>query len=431
MLVYIHVPFCRTRCNYCAFHSVPLGRGVDAAASPQVRDYVDTLLMELALHADRLGGADIQSVFFGGGTPSLLPPRIVGVILERLGRHFHLGAKTEITLEANPESLRGRNVVPDLLSAGVNRLSIGIQSLDEAMLRTLGRPHKAQDSLQAVFAAREAGCANIGMDLMWGLPGQSVRQWLQTLKDAVRMSPDHISAYGLTLEPGTQMELECEEGRLVLPPERDQNIMFMEGAAFLESQGYLHYEISNFARMGFQCRHNLGYWDGMDYLGLGPSATSTVAGRRWTNPASQRAWDNMVRTGALGKSPEVLTPTVRVLELIMLRLRTAGGLRLRSYRELTGRDFLRDNQPLIQALHENGLIRIRNGYLRLTRSGMLVSNAIIANLFERTETVLAREGLTAADGKAVAAAPEEEAALPLTRKKAASPEIRPVVWPTA
>ena len=130
MLVYIHVPFCRTRCNYCAFHSGPLGRGVDAAASPQVRDYVDTLLMELALHADTLGGSSIQSVFFGGGTPSLLPPRIVGVILDRLAKHFHLGDKTEITLEANPESLRGRNVVPDLLSAGVNRLSIGIQSLD-------------------------------------------------------------------------------------------------------------------------------------------------------------------------------------------------------------------------------------------------------------------------------------------------------------
>ena len=139
----------------------------------------------------------------------------------------------------------------------------------------------------------------------------------------------------------------------------------------------------------------------------------------------------MVRTGALGKSPEVLTPTVRVLELIMLRLRTANGLRLKSYRELTGRDFLRDNQRLIQALHENGLIRIRNGYLRLTRSGMLVSNAIIANLFERTEAVLSREGLASGDGKAVTPAPEEGAALPLTEKKAAGPEIRPVVWPTA
>lgn len=430
MLVYIHVPFCRTRCNYCAFHSIPLGRGVDAATSPQVRDYVDTLLMELALHADRLGGSDIQSVFFGGGTPSLLPPRIVGIILERLGRHFNLGDKTEITLEANPESLRGPQVVPDLLAAGVNRLSIGIQSLDETMLRTLGRPHKAQDSLHAVFAAREAGCANISMDLMWGLPGQSVRQWLQTLKDAVRMAPDHISAYGLTLEPGTTLELECEEGRLALPPERDQNIMFMEGAAYLEAHGYLHYEISNFARMGFQCRHNIGYWEGADYLGLGPSSTSTIAGKRWTNPASQRAWDNKVRSGVIGQSPEELTPAVRVLELIMLRLRTSRGLRLKAYRQMTGRDFLRDHQRIMQALHENGLIRIRNGYLRLTRSGMLVSNAIIANLFERTEALLTSETLEAGE-KVQALAEDKSEALPLATKAQSRPEIRPVVWPVA
>ena len=430
MLVYIHVPFCRTRCNYCAFHSIPLGRGVDAATSPQVRDYVDTLLMELALHADRLGGSDIQSVFFGGGTPSLLPPRIVGIILERLGRHFNLGDKTEITLEANPESLRGPQVVPDLLAAGVNRLSIGIQSLDETMLRTLGRPHKAQDSLHAVFAAREAGCANISMDLMWGLPGQSVRQWLQTLKDAVRMAPDHISAYGLTLEPGTTLELECEEGRLALPPERDQNIMFMEGAAYLEAHGYLHYEISNFARMGFQCRHNIGYWEGADYLGLGPSSTSTIAGKRWTNPASQRAWDNKVRSGVIGQSPEELTPAVRVLELIMLRLRTSRGLRLKAYRQMTGRDFLRDHQRIMQALHENGLIRIRNGYLRLTRSGMLVSNAIIANLFERTEALLTSEPLEAGE-KVQALAEDKSETLPLATKARSKPEIRPVVWPVA
>lgn len=422
MLVYIHVPFCRTRCRYCAFHSIPLGRGVEAAGSPVVRDYVDTLLLELAHWGDRFGGSEVQSVFFGGGTPSLLPPRIIGIVLERLARYFRLAPKAEITLEANPESLRGRDSVPRYLSAGVNRLSIGLQSLDESMLRTLGRPHKARDSLHAAFAAREAGCANIGVDLMWGLPGQSVRQWLQTLKDVARMEPNHISAYGLTLEPGTPLELDCEEGRLTLPPERDQNIMFMEGAAFLEERGYLHYEISNFARMGFQCRHNMGYWEGADYLGLGPSATSTMLGRRWTNPASQKAWEARTRQGSLGQDAEKLTPTLRVLELIMLRLRTARGLRLKAYRELTGRDFLRDHQRLIQALHENGLIRIRHGYLRLTRSGMLVSNSILANLFERTENAL-KQPLP--PGAAPSPLPSQE---PGT---ADEPEIRAVHWPSA
>lgn len=392
MLVYIHVPFCSTRCRYCAFYSSPLGRGVDPVSSPVVRDYVDTLFMELAHWGDRLGGSPVQTVFFGGGTPSLLPPRVIALVMERLGRYFNLAPKAEVTLEANPESLRGGHRVAQYLEAGINRLSIGIQTLDESMLRMLGRPHKAQDSLHAAFLAREAGCANINVDLMWGLPGQSVRQWLQTLKDVARMSPDHISAYGLTLEPGTPLELDVEEGRLMLPPERDQNIMFMEGAALLEQHGYLHYEISNFARMGFQCRHNMGYWEGEDYLGLGPSATSTIGGRRWTNPASQKAWDARIREGSLGQDVEELTPQTRVLELLMLRLRTARGLRVKAYREMTGRDFVRDHQRLVQALHENGLIRIRNGYLRLTRRGMLVSNSILSNLFERTREVL-RHGL--------------------------------------
>ncbi|MDR1660363.1 MAG: radical SAM family heme chaperone HemW [Desulfovibrio sp.] len=388
MLVYIHVPFCRTRCRYCAFHSTALGRGVDPAGSRLVRDYVDTLLLELANWADVYGGAEIQSVFWGGGTPSLLPPRIVGIVLERLARCFKLAGGAEITLEANPESLRARARIAEYRAVGVNRMSIGIQTLDDAMLRRLGRGHKGGDSLHAAFTAREAGFANINLDMMWGLPGQGVRQWLQTLKDAVRMGPDHVSTYGLTLEPGTPLERSCREGRVALPPERDQSIMFMEGAAFLEASGYLHYEISNFARMGFQCRHNLGYWEGRDYLGLGPSATSTIAGRRWTNPADHKAWESKARLGRLGENVEMLTVRTRALEMLMLRLRTARGLRLKAWRKITGRDFLADNRRLVQAMHENGLVRIRHGYLSLTRSGMLVSNTILLNLFERAEAAL-------------------------------------------
>ncbi|WP_297670671.1 radical SAM family heme chaperone HemW [uncultured Desulfovibrio sp.] len=430
MLVYIHVPFCRTRCRYCAFFSSPLGRGVDAAASPAVRDYVDTLFMELAHWGDRYGGAEVQSVFFGGGTPSLLPPRVIGLILERVARYFTLAPKAEVTLEANPESLRGGRRAEQFLAAGVNRLSIGLQTLDETLLHTLGRAHKASDSLHAAFLAREAGCANISVDLMWGLPGQSVRQWLQTLKDVVRMSPDHISAYGLTLEPGTPLELDVEEGRLLLPPERDQNIMFMEGAALLEQHGYLQYEISNFARMGFQCRHNMGYWEGADYLGLGPSATSTIGNRRWTNPAGQTAWNARVREGSLGSEVEELGPETRVLEMLMLRLRTSRGLRVKAYREMTGRDFMRDHQRLVQALHENGLIRIRNGYLRLTRRGMLVSNAILTNLFARTGEVLRQAALSGG----IRPQPVEKSTAASSLGAALledGPEIRAVRWPSA
>ncbi|MDR1777294.1 MAG: radical SAM family heme chaperone HemW [Desulfovibrio sp.] len=388
MIVYIHVPFCRTRCRYCAFHSTALGRGVNPVSSPLVRDYVDTLLLELAYWGDRFGGKEIQTVFWGGGTPSLLPPRIIGVVLERLARCFKLSSKAEITLEANPESLRSKNLAVEYRAAGVNRLSIGIQTLDETMLRVIGRAHKGSDSLHAAFTAREAGFSNINLDVMWGLPGQGVRQWLQGLKDIVRMEPNHISTYGLTLEPGTDMETACREGRVTLPPERDQSLMFMEGAAFLEAAGYLHYEISNFARMGFQCRHNLGYWEGLNYLGMGPSATSTISGRRWTNPSDQQAWESKLRAGRLDDNAEILNPATRALEMLMLRLRTSRGLRLKAWRKITGHDLLANNKKLVQAMHENGLIRIRNGYLSLTRSGMLVSNTILANLFERAEAAL-------------------------------------------
>lgn len=387
MQVYIHVPFCRSRCNYCAFYSTPLNTLPMGNEGGLFKEYEEGILKELDAAQKSLGKQTIQSVFFGGGTPGILPVESLNSILNRVRQNFDFSPKAEITLEANPESLRTVDRAKELLECGVNRLSIGVQSLDDNLLKMLGRPHRGNDAMKAIYAAREAGFANINVDLMWGLPGQSVRQWLQTLKDVMNLGPDHISSYGLTLEPGTPLERECEAGRLALPPERDQSIMFMEGAALLEAGGYLHYEISNFARMGFQCRHNLGYWEGKDYLGLGPSATSTINGRRWTNPANIGAWLESVGKGTGQRNAEVLTAQTRILEFIMLRLRTARGLRLKAYHEVCNRDFVKDNLRLVQAMHENGLIRIRNGYLSLTRSGMLVSNSIIANLFERAQKI--------------------------------------------
>lgn len=388
MIMYIHVPFCIRRCNYCAFHSLEIGKNNDNALL--INQYIDTLFMELAHYGDKIGKASINSIFFGGGTPSLLPPETVGRILEKIAKIFHISSKAEISLEANPESLARGNAAANLLSVGINRLSIGFQSLDDAMLRTLGRPHKAQDCRKAFLAARTAGFTNIGVDLMWALPGQGVRHWLQTLKEVVSLSPDHISTYCLTLEPGTPLESAHNEKKIILPPERDQGIMFMEGGDFLESQGYLHYEISNFARMGFQCRHNLGYWDGEEYIGLGPSATTTLGNERWTNPANITAWTNLVTNHLPELQKEILSSEKLILEQIMLRLRTARGLRLKGYKDITGRDFFKDYQDLLQTLHENGLARIRNGYLKLTRSGMLVSNAIISNIFERVKETFSK-----------------------------------------
>jgi len=394
MQIYIHVPFCRTRCRYCAFHSLALGKS--ASASSLVLQYVDILLLELALWGDRLGRQPVSSVFFGGGTPSILPASVIEALIVRIRRYFKLEKGAEITLEGNPESLLERHYLPDLLSAGVNRISVGAQSLHGPHLKMLGRIHSARDAIHTVMAARSAGVQNLSLDFMWGLPGQGVRQWLSMLKEMLQLRPEHLSLYGLTLESGTALEADYQLGRVELPPERDQSLMYMEGAGFLESAGYIHYEISNFARMGFQCRHNLGYWEGAEYLGLGPSATSTLKGRRWTNPSVALEWAAVVKSGVPDADAEELSLQSRVLELIMLRLRTSRGLRVKAYRDLTGRDFLRDHKSLIHALHERGLIRIRNGYLRFTCSGMLVSNTILSKFFVDTEAKFLEAGPTSA-----------------------------------
>jgi len=392
MQLYIHVPFCRTRCRYCAFHAQAIGRS--GSASSLVRQYVDTLLLELALWGDRLGRQPVSTVFFGGGTPSILPASVIAALIARIRRYFKLEKGAEITLEGNPESLLARSYLPDLLSAGINRISVGVQSLHAPHLKMLGRIHSARDAIHAVMAVRSAGVQNLSLDFIWGLPGQGVRQWLTMLKEMLQLRPEHLSLYGLTLEAGTLLEADYQHGRVELPPERDQSLMYVEGAEFLEAAGYIHYEISNFARMGFQCRHNLGYWEGAEYLGLGPSATSTLNGRRWTNPSVALEWAAAVRSGAPDADAETLSLQARVLELIMLRLRTARGLRVKAYRDLTGRDFLHDHKTLIHALHERGLIRIRNGYLRFTRSGMLVSNSILSKFFADTETKFLEAGQT-------------------------------------
>ncbi len=386
MLLYIHVPFCRSKCRYCAFYSEPL----TGFANPGdvVREYVQTLLSEIALHGDKLDKIPVESVFFGGGTPSLLPPGALSAILGRLRGAFEISPKAEISLEANPDSFLAVGYAHEIAALDVNRLSLGAQSLSEDALTALGRPHGKRETLMAYELARSAGFGSVSLDLIWGLPGQRRRDWMRELAEVVKMRPDHLSCYGLTLEEGTPMARACEEGLIGLPSEKDQAAMYMDGADYLETAGYLQYEISNFARMGFQCRHNLGYWESAEYIGMGPGATSTLGGLRWTNPRNVAEWTALVRQGTVGEGAESLSPRIRLLETVMLRLRTTRGLRLKAYRQLTGRDFMKDNKDLLHLLHRQGLARFRNGYVRLTRNGMLVSNAILEHLFYAVENQL-------------------------------------------
>ncbi len=373
MLLYIHVPFCRGKCRYCAFVSRPF----DMAA---VEAYATTLAAEMRFWGKKLDHPKVETVYFGGGTPSLLPPWALSRLMPELRRQFDLDAAVEWTFEANPDSALDSQYLESLLKYGVNRLSLGVQSLADDDLRFLGRPHDAGQAVAAYCLARQAGFANISLDFIWGLPGQRESQWLEQLKLAVRMRPEHLSCYGLTVEEGTPLAAEAAAGGLILPGESEQGRMYVHGAEYLEEQGYLQYEVSNFARMGFVSRHNSGYWEGRDYLGLGPAAVSTLRGVRFENPGEQADWAARVRRGTVGQGGEALTDGQKAREMVMLSLRTAKGLPLRAYRKATGRDFIKDNEALITALRQNGLIRLSSGHLRLTKNGFLVSNVILERL---------------------------------------------------
>lgn len=373
MLLYIHVPFCRSKCRYCAFVSHPL----DMA---EVEVYATALPLEIRHFGKKLGRPKVETIYFGGGTPTLLPPWALSRILPEITRHFDVQPSVEWTFEGNPDSALDGKYLSILAGAGVNRLSLGVQSFSDAMLKVLGRPHDARTAQAAFEAARKAGFANISLDLIWGLPGQREASWMEDLKAAVRLRPEHLSCYGLTLEPGTPLAASAEAGELELPPDGEQGRMYVHGAEFLEEQGYLQYEVSNYARMGFQSRHNSGYWEGRDYLGLGPGAVSTVAGVRHENPRDVRDWAVQAKAGRCGTGGVALSREERIRELVMLSLRTAKGLRLGLYKRLTGLDFLKGNEALVTALRQKELVRLSAGHLRLTKNGFLVSNLILERL---------------------------------------------------
>lgn len=401
MLLYVHVPFCRAKCRYCAFHSLAGPTAEDMAS------YLDTLEAELRLHAGHLRGRRVETIFFGGGTPTLVPVRSLTRLLDSIRREFSVAGNAEISLEANPESVPSADGVKELTRAGFNRVSLGVQSFNGESLKTLGRLHTVSDAVGAFLRLQDGGFKNIGLDLMWGLPGQRPRQWMDELQQAVELNPTHLSCYGLTLEPETPMgrdyiaqsaasvqagtELALTENfpgaPKPLPGEADQSRMYVHGMEYLASQGYMQYEISNAARMGYACRHSQGYWQGEEYLGLGPGATSTLRGLRWTNSTDHTQWREDVAAGGLREAPERISRKIRLLEAIMLRLRTAKGLPYDVYSTLSGRDLLADHGPLLRLLAGQGLLSLRNRHARLTLTGMLVSNSIIEKLFERLDEI--------------------------------------------
>ncbi|RQD67170.1 MAG: radical SAM family heme chaperone HemW [Desulfonatronovibrio sp. MSAO_Bac4] len=370
MLLYIHVPFCRRKCHYCAFFSLPHSADLEVP-------YLKALKREIAFRGKQLKDRNISSIYIGGGTPTLLSISSLRKIMNKVCASFRLHKNMEFTFEANPETINDPNYLSALRSLGINRISLGVQSLDDEILYVLGRRHTSTEAIRSVGMLQDAGFENLSIDLIWGLPGQSLKMWMQDLRTVVKLRPKHISCYGLSIEPDTFLGQHLEQGQVELPEEHFQAKMYVHGAEYLESESFLQYEVSNFSKMGYVCLHNTGYWEGRDYIGLGPSAVSLVDGFRWKNPSSLDGYAALTQDSFSGLEKEDLGHEVWVREKIMLSLRTAKGLNLKEYRQMTGHDFCRRFGPLLKALHSSNLIRMANGYVRLTKNGMLVSNSII------------------------------------------------------
>jgi oxygen-independent coproporphyrinogen-3 oxidase len=367
--LYFHIPFCQRKCPYCDFYSL-----TDREALPAL---LAALEREVDLRSDPHLAVD--TVYFGGGTPSLCPPEAVADLLARVAARFDLRAGAEITLEANPGTIDAEGL-RRLRRAGVNRLNLGVQSLRDEALRFLGRIHTREAALAAIGAARRAGFDNLGLDLIYGLPGQTTAAWRQDLARAVALRPEHLACYMLTFEEGTPLTRALREGRFAAPDEARVAALFEATAVFLTGQGYDHYEISNFARRPrHRSRHNQKYWQGEAYLGFGPAAHSYRGGVRSWNPADLARYVGRLEEGRLPEAGrETLTAEQQILEALLLGLRLKEGFSMAAFERRFGMSVRAAFGPLLDRLADEGCLAEAPGRCALTLKGMRYHDAIAA-----------------------------------------------------
>ncbi len=382
MELYIHIPYCRQKCRYCDFAS---WAGQDSTMDA----YVSAVLAE----ADGLSlyhGTPMETVFIGGGTPSVLPAEALDRLLRGLRERFHLPDGIEFTSEANPGTL----TPPWLETAcrnGVNRLSMGMQTSHPSLLKTLGRIHTQKNVEDSVRLVRQMGIDNLSLDLMFGLPGQTPDMWRDTLDAALALQPEHLSCYGLIPEEGTPLQRDLDNGRLTLPGEDDERRMYDDALSILSRQGYHQYEISNFARPGRECRHNIGYWTRTPYIGLGASAASLLptrnGGLRLTNPSGIRDYIAMAEEKAWRRRDRTtLLPEDARFESLMLGLRMTWGVSEADFAAMHGMTLMDYCGDVLTQQEQRGLLIHQDGRWALTRRGMDVQNAILVEIMEAVES---------------------------------------------
>lgn len=375
--IYIHVPFCRSKCQYCDFYSL------GSAREPRLmEEYLNAVCAHMKEAASLAPGYRVDSVYFGGGTPSYLGWEGLTRILNAVRRRFDLSPDAEITFEANPDSI-SEKLLKRLKSEGFNRISLGVQTDDDLLLKKLGRPHNYRQVVQAYELARATGFANISLDLIYGLPGQSLSDWERTLEHVLELNPDHVSCYGLKVEPGTPLWDYRDAANL--PDDDDQADMYLSAIRILKEKGYAQYEISNFARRGLRSRHNLKYWTGGEYLGFGPAASSDFGGKRFTVAPDIHRYISAIETGGavLSECQEV-PARERAGEYLMLRLRIADGIEAQEYMKQYLLPFA-PIEALLKKYEAQDLAVCDGNRWHLTPRGFLLSNTLITELLEAQE----------------------------------------------
>lgn len=370
--IYLHIPFCKQACYYCDFHF-----STNQELRPQ---FVAALVREIELQRDYLENDTVRTIYFGGGTPSLLTPAELERILDALRANFRVLPDAEITLEANPDDL-SKARLGQLRGAGVNRLSIGIQSFQADTLRFFNRAHSAAEAQDCVERARHAGFSNLSIDLIYGIPGKQTSDWRGDIQKALALAPEHLSAYALTIEEKTVFGRWHKKQQLHPAAEDLVAEQFEFLMDELERRGYTHYEISNFCKPGFLSQHNTAYWQGVSYLGLGPSAHSFRGETRQYNVANNALYIKSLAQDKVPFTPEVLAPHERVNEWIYTGLRTQWGVDCAKIKSSLGFDVQRQRSALLERFSQGGWVMVNNEAITLTRKGKLVADQIARDLF--------------------------------------------------
>lgn len=376
--LYVHIPFCEKKCPYCDFFSVTKN-----ALPDHYKNYFAYLIKELELHIKHHEVADkkIETIYFGGGTPSLCEPNEIEPLMLFIREFFKISDNPEITIEVNPKTITKKKL-SGYCDLGFNRVSIGVQSFDNTVLKGLERIHSAEDAVNAIEMTRDAGFDNISIDLIYGSPHQTVKSWKKEIEKLIKIKPQHCSIYGLTIHEGTPFYNSHKQLRLTLPTNDEQADMFTLAQKLLTEAGYEHYEISNYALPSYRSRHNSNYWKDGQYLGLGPAAHSYINGKRFANPENFDEYINSINKESV--VPFESAPSdVRshIAEKIMINLRLLDGINIAAFNKRYNIDLLEFYKDDIDKLREKKLIEITDGFLKLTEFGLLFADEVIMAFF--------------------------------------------------